>query len=174
MCCFCCCYYSKIRLNKKHQHHLSASLSEFNSASKKSSKSTLKPTIINNNSGFLNSKGAKLSVNQISHYITIIILGFYFILSTIPYAIILSVYNNLTTKLEYNLPTKERYINDSLWIKYGIYRDVVVIFRLFFNSNHSLNFFFYLLFNRLFREEFYGFFFQRIVKFSKNLSARDV
>ncbi len=110
-------------------------------------------------------KAGKLSVNQISHYVTIIILGFYFILSTIPYAIVLSFYNNLTTKLEYNLPNKTSYLSDSLWVKYGIYRDIVIVFRLLFSSNHSLNFFFYLMFNRLFRRQFYEIFFQRFVHF---------
>jgi hypothetical protein len=97
-------------------------------------------------------KLAGISVNQISHYITIIALGFYFIVTTIPYGLLLSYQNNLTLKLNYHLPSKEDYLSDSLWTRYGTYREYVALSRLFFVSNHCLNFFFYFLFNRMFRD----------------------
>ena len=105
-----------------------------------------------------NTKTLKLSVNQVSHYLTIVIVGFYFILSTIPYGIILTFQNNLTLKLNYLLETKNDYLNDQLWIKYGFYRELVIVFRIFFMSNHCLNFFLYFLFNRLFRNSLFKIF----------------
>jgi hypothetical protein len=109
----------------------------------------------------------KLSVNQISHYITIIILGFYFILSTIPYAITLSLQNNLTLKLNYYLPSQQAYLADPMWIKYGTYREWVIVFKLFFVSNHCLNFFFYSLFNPLFRATFFQIFVSNFMRLFK-------
>ena len=102
-----------------------------------------------------NIKNSILSVNQISHYITIITVGFYFILSTIPYGIMLSFQNNLTLKLNYQLNSKEDYFNDPLWIRYGHFREMVIVGKLFFISNHCFNFILYFLFNRLFRLTFY-------------------
>jgi hypothetical protein len=99
-----------------------------------------------------NAQAMKFSVNQVSHYITIIIVGFYFILSTIPYGIILSFQNNLTLGLNYFLETKNDYLNNPLWITFGIFREWVIIFRILFISNHCFNLFLYLLFNRLFRK----------------------
>lgn len=99
----------------------------------------------------LNLKNTKLSVNQISHYITIIILGFYFIVTTIPYGILLSIQNHFTIDLDNYLPTKADYINNSMWRMYGRTRDVAYIAKLLFITNHCFNFFLYLLFNRLFR-----------------------
>jgi hypothetical protein len=110
----------------------------------------------------------KLSVNQISHYVTIIILGFYFILSTIPYAITLSLQNNLTLRLNYHLPTQHAYLADPLWVAYGQYREWVIIFRLAFVSNHCLNFFFYMLFNPLFRATFVQIFVLNLIRMFKN------
>jgi hypothetical protein len=95
----------------------------------------------------------KMSVNRISHYITIIILGFYFILSTIPYGVMLTFQNNLTLKLNYFLEPEEIY-QDKLWLRYGNYRQLVACTKLFFISNHCLNFFVYFLFNRMFRHIF--------------------
>ena len=97
-------------------------------------------------------QNSKLSMNQVSHYLTIIIVGFYFILSTIPYGIVLSLQNNLTLKLNYSLETKNDYLNDASWRKFGIYREWVIVFRILFMSNHCFNLFLYLLFNRLFRK----------------------
>jgi hypothetical protein len=95
----------------------------------------------------------RISVNRISHYITIIVLGFYFILSTIPYGVMLSLQNNSTLKLNYYLEPCEIY-TDKLWLRYGLYRQLVAFTKLFFISNHCLNFFVYLLFNRMFRHVF--------------------
>lgn len=100
----------------------------------------------------------KTTVNQISHYITIMIVGFYFILSTIPFGIMLSFQNNLTLKLDYNLNTKQDYLNDSLWIRYGRLREWVFVTKIFFISNHCLNFFLYFFFNELFRQTLYDLF----------------
>ncbi len=99
-----------------------------------------------------NSQQIKFSVNQVSHYITIIIVGFYFIFSTIPYGIILSFQNNLTLDLNYFLETKSDYLNNPVWKTFGIFREWVIIFRILFISNHVFNLFLYLLFNRLFRK----------------------
>ena len=95
----------------------------------------------------------RISVNRISHYITIIVLGFYFILSTIPYGVMLSLQNNATLKLNYYLEPCQIY-KDKLWLRYGFYRQLVAFTKLFFISNHCLNFFVYLLFNRMFRHVF--------------------
>jgi hypothetical protein len=105
-----------------------------------------------------NVKNKKLKANQISHYITIIVLGFYFIMTTIPYVILLSIQNNLTLKLNYFLPKKEDYLNDPLWKYYGRLRDINSFGKLFFVSNHSINFFFYLIFNQSFRANFFDIF----------------
>ena len=99
----------------------------------------------------LNRNTSKISVNQISHYITIIILGFYLIFSTIPYAILLSLQNNSTLYLNYELRTIDDYLRNYRWLNYGLYRECVVVAKLFFVSNHCFNFFLYFLFNRLFR-----------------------
>lgn len=99
----------------------------------------------------LNLKNTKLSVNQISHYITIIILGFYFIVTTIPYGILLSLQNDLTTGMNLYLESREAYLNDPLWKQHGRMRDIVCVVKFLFITNHCLNFFLYLLFNRLFR-----------------------
>lgn len=96
-------------------------------------------------------RGSRLSVNQISHYITIIILGFYFILTTIPFAIVLSLQNDITLSLNYTLNSKQEYLNDSSWQSYAKLRDFVAFGRLFFISNHCFNFFLYFMFNRMFR-----------------------
>ena len=109
-------------------------------------------TSIQNLHSLQNQNKSLLSVNQLSHYVTIVILGFYFILSTIPYGIILSLQNNLTLKLNYSLGTKNDYLNDPFWIRFGHLREWVAIFRVFFMSNHCFNLFLYLLFNRLFRK----------------------
>ena len=93
----------------------------------------------------------KMSFNQLSHYITLIVLGFYFIITTIPFSIVLAFTNQLTLKLNYYLPDQESYLSDETWITYGQFRDLVMLFKLFFISNHCLNFLFYLTFNRLFR-----------------------
>ncbi|CAF0806779.1 unnamed protein product [Brachionus calyciflorus] len=108
----------------------------------------------------LNRNNSKLSVNQISHYITIIILGFYLIFSTIPYAILLSLQNNSTLYLNYKLVSLEDYLNNLSWIKHGLLRDCAAVAKLFFELNHCFNFFLYFLFNRLFRITFI----QQIVK----------
>ena len=100
----------------------------------------------------------RLSVNQVSHYLTIIIVGFYFILSTIPYGIILTFQNNLTLNLNYVLDSRNDYLNDPLWIRFGIFREWVIIFRILFISNHCFNFFLYVLFNRVFRKTLFGLF----------------
>lgn len=111
----------------------------------------------------------KIGMNQISHYTTIIMLGFFFILSTIPYAITLSLMNNHTLRLNYALASKEAYLNDPLWKQYGWLRDWVAVFKLFFTSNHCLNFFFYLTFNPLFRGTFLNIFVLSFVRlFKKN------
>ena len=102
-----------------------------------------------------NVKNKKLKANQISHYVTIIVLGFYFIMTTIPYVILLSVQNNLTLKLNYYLMNGQDYLNDPLWIRYGRLRDINSFGKLFFVSNHSINFFFYLIFNQSFRANFF-------------------
>lgn len=99
----------------------------------------------------LNRNTSKISVNQISHYITIIVLGFYLIFSTIPYAILLSLQNNSTLYLNYELRTIEDYLSNKRWLSYGLFRECVVVAKLFFVSNHCFNFFLYFLFNRLFR-----------------------
>ena len=99
-----------------------------------------------------NTKKSKLSFNQQSHYLTIVMVGFYFILSTIPYNIILGMQNNLTLRLNYALHGKNEYLADPLWIRFGRLREWVAIFRILFISNHCFNFFLYLLFNRLFRK----------------------
>ena len=96
-------------------------------------------------------KTLHLGVNQYSHYLTIVIVGFYFILSTIPYGIVLSLQNNLTLQLKYDLATRDAYLNDHAWIAYGHLREWAILFRIFFMSNHCFNFFLYVLFNRLFR-----------------------
>ena len=98
-----------------------------------------------------NKNNAKINVNQISHYVTIIALGFYFILSTIPYGILLSYQNNLTLRLNYYLMEKNDYLTDPIWLKFGNFREFTVVAKMFFVSNHVINFFFYLLFNRMFR-----------------------
>ena len=114
----------------------------------------------------------RFSVNQISHYITIVILGFYFILATIPYAITLSLQNNLTLKLNYHLESREAYLADPLWISYGQFREWASVFKLFFVSNHCINFFFYILFNPLFRSTFYQIFVLNVIRlFNKNSSS---
>jgi hypothetical protein len=100
----------------------------------------------------------KTTVNQISHYITIMIVGFYFIFSTIPFGIMLSFQNNLTLKLNYHLHTKQDYLNDPLWVSYGHLREWVFVTKLFFISNHCLNFFLYFFFNELFRQTLYDLF----------------
>jgi hypothetical protein len=101
------------------------------------------------------SKRIKISVNQISHYVTIMVLGFYFILSTIPYGVLLSFQNNLTLKLDYYLSPAEIY-KDRYWINYGNFRQLVGCAKVFFTSNHSLNFFVYLVFNKVFRFSFFS------------------
>ena len=93
----------------------------------------------------------KIRLNQLSHYITIITLGFYFIVTTIPFGIILSLQNNITLKLNYLHLDKEDYLNDPLWLQYGRMRDNSSLCKLFFISNHCINFFFYLFFNPMFR-----------------------
>lgn len=113
-------------------------------ASQLSRMSTLKYRI-------LNLKNTKLSVNQISHYITIIILGFYFIVTTIPYGILLSLQNHFTIDLNYNLKEADDYLNNILWRRYGQIKDVVAVAKLLFITNHCFNIFLYVLFNRLFR-----------------------
>lgn len=120
---------------------------------KEKSKSLLS---ININREKVNNMLSKISLNQLSHYITIIALGFYFIITTIPFSIMLALMNKLTLKLNYHLPDQESYLNDETWIKYGHYRDYVMLFKLFFISNHCLNFFFYLLFNRQFSSTLIG------------------
>jgi hypothetical protein len=100
------------------------------------------------------SRKMKMSVNQISHYVTIIILGFYFILSTVPYGVLLTFQNNLTLKLNYYLDPDEIY-KDRYWVNYGNFRQLVACAKVFFTSNHSLNFFVYLLFNKAFRLSFF-------------------
>ena len=95
----------------------------------------------------------KISVNRISHYISIIVLGFYFILSTIPYGVMLSLQNNSTLKLNYFLEPNEIY-KDKQWVRFGLYRQLVACTKLFFISNHCLNFFVYILFNHMFRHVF--------------------
>lgn len=100
----------------------------------------------------------KIKANQISHYITIIVLGFYFIATTIPYVILLSLQNNLTLKLNYFLSAKEDYLRDSLWRRYGTFRDINSFGKLFFVSNHCINFFFYFIFNQYFRANFFQLF----------------
>lgn len=112
----------------------------------------------------------RISVNRISHYVTIIVLGFYFILSTIPYAVMLSLQNNATLKLNYFLDPNEIY-KDKLWLRYGLYRDLVALTKLFFISNHCLNFFVYLLFNRIFRHVFISSIFS-IFSFFKFLNVK--
>ena len=100
---------------------------------------------------------SKLSFNQQSHYLTIVMVGFYFIMSTIPYSVILSLQNNLTLHLNYSLHGKNAYLKDPLWIKFGSLREWVAIFRVVFMSNHCFNFFLYLLFNRMFRKIVFDF-----------------
>ena len=114
-------------------------------------------------------KNLKLNFNKITHYITIITVGFYFIISTTTFGIMLSIQNNLTLKLNYELNTKEDYFRDPLWIKYGHLRDWVIVGKLFFISNHCFNFILYFLFNRLFRLTFYDLLtkFKRSFKFTK-------
>lgn len=99
----------------------------------------------------MNLKNTKLSVNQISHYITIIILGFYFIVTTIPYGILLSLQNHYTIDLNYYLCDKQAYLNDELWKSFSQIKDLAAIAKLLFITNHCFNIFLYLLFNRLFR-----------------------
>ena len=99
----------------------------------------------------LNLKNTKLSMNQISHYITIIILGFYFIVTTIPYGILLSLQNDLTIDMNMNLESREAYLNDPLWKQHGRMRDIVCVVKFLFITNHCLNIFLYIVFNRLFR-----------------------
>ena len=94
----------------------------------------------------------KSAYNRLSHHILIIVLGFYFIITTIPFSIVLAFTNQLTLKLNYHLPGQESYLNDETWILYGQFRDYVMLFKLFFISNHCVNFFFYLSFNRKFRK----------------------
>jgi hypothetical protein len=112
----------------------------------------------------------KLSVNQLSHYITIIMVGFYFIFSTIPFGIMLSFQNNLTLRLDYNFQSKQEYLNDPLWTRYGLFREWVAVTKLFFVSNHCFNFFLYFLFNNLFRQTFYDLF---VVKIKNCFVKRD-
>jgi hypothetical protein len=97
----------------------------------------------------------KVAVNQISHYFTIMMVGFYFIATTIPFGIMLSIQNNLTLKLNYRLKTRHDYLNDQTWISYGNTREWAFVTKLFFVSNHCFNFFLYLLFNDLFRDTFF-------------------
>ena len=97
-------------------------------------------------------RNVKIKANKISQYITIIVLGFYFILTTIPYVILLSLQNNLTLKLNYFLNSKSDYLNDSLWIRFGTLRDINSFGKLFFVSNHCINFFCYMIFNTNFRD----------------------
>ena len=59
--------------------------------------------------------------------------------------------NNLTLKLNYFLASKEEYLSDPLWVKYGTYREFTALSKCFFVSNHCLNFFFYIVFNQMFR-----------------------
>lgn len=96
--------------------------------------------------------GKRVSLNQISHYVTIVALGFYFIIATLPHGIILSMQNNLTLKLNYQLQRREDYLTDPLWVTFGKYRDYSALSKLLFVSNHCLNFFFYFVFNHMFRE----------------------
>lgn len=90
---------------------------------------------------FFNFGKSKISVNQISHYITIVTLGFYLILSTIPFAILLSLQNNMTLKLNYKLETRSDYFTDEYWKNFGALRDWTAVAKLFFVSNHCFNFF---------------------------------
>lgn len=94
-----------------------------------------------------------LKVNQISHYIMIMILGFYFILSTIPYAISISLLNLQSIRLNECLQTREDYLRDPEWIRYARLGELMAIFRILFTSNHCINFFFYMVFNSQFRRE---------------------
>ena len=106
---------------------------------------------VNSNIVSASGKISKINVNQISHYVTIITLGFYFIVTTIPHGVLLTLSNNLTLKLNYFLASKEEYLSDPLWVKYGTYREFTALSKCFFVSNHCLNFFFYIVFNQMFR-----------------------
>lgn len=121
---------------------------------------------LNKNDNKINAN-KKIKANQISHYITIIVLGFYFITTTIPYVILLSLQNNLTLKLNYHFLTKQDYLNDPLWIRYGTFRDINSFGKLFFVSNHSINFFFYCIFNQNFRHHF----FQLFIKANRKIKS---
>ena len=121
----------------------SSHLSDFDGLGSKS--------VISINREKANNLFSKINNNQLSHYITIIVLGLYFIITTIPFSIVLAFTNQLTLKLNYHLPDQESYLNDETWILYGQFRDYVMLFKLFFISNHCVNFFFYLSFNRAFR-----------------------
>ena len=140
--------------------------SNCNSSTKCKKKSTIRSTA--SETLRKNTKKSKLSFNQQSHYLTIVMVGFYFILSTIPYSIVLGLQNNLTLQLNYGLRGKNEYLSDPLWIKFGRLREWVAIFRIIFMSNHCFNFFLYLLFNRLFRKIF----FDMVKNFVKRIACR--
>ena len=140
--------------NKMKKINSSLSLKSICELSNKTSNECINKQISNRN----NNDPNKLSVNQLSHYITIITVGFYFILSTIPFGIMLSIQNNLTLKLDYNLKTKQDYLSDPLWKTYGFFRECVAVTKLFFVSNHCFNFILYYLFNNLFRKTFHDLF----------------
>ena len=95
---------------------------------------------------------SRLSVNKLSHRFTIVLVGFYFMLSTLPYGVLLSLQNNLTFKLNYSLSSIADYLSDYLWIEFGQLRELVLIFKIFFIANHCFSFFVYLFFNRMFRQ----------------------
>lgn len=134
---------------------IASNIHSCNSTNLNSNSSTNRPTntILKLTVKCQSKKSKRISVNQISHYVTIIILGFYFILSTIPYGVMLSFQNNVTLKLNYFLE-KDEIFRDPLWLRYGFYRQLAAITKVFFISNHCLNFFVYLLFNRVFRLTF--------------------
>ena len=105
-----------------------------------------------------NQKNSKLSLIQLTHCLSILFVGFIFILSTMPYGIALSKQNNITFSLNYALNNLGDYLTDSMWIKFGQLKEWVVFFKIFFILYHCFNFFVYLVFHRLFRKIICDFF----------------
>ena len=93
-----------------------------------------------------------ISVFKMSHYLTILAVGFFFILSTLPYCILLTLKNNLAFTLDYSMLSLADYLSDPGWIMYGRLRDWVSFLKIIFMSNHCFNLFVYFLFDRVFRQ----------------------
>ena len=97
-------------------------------------------------------KKSKLArVCECSHYLTVLMVGFFFLFSTVPYGIVVSLQNNLAFQLNYALGSMSEYLRDPAWIRFGHLRERAILFKVLFMSNHCFNLFIYLIFNRHFR-----------------------